>query len=52
MVTPVADLDHFNWGGQSGASCTVRGASYIKTLFLSYYFLHCTARGYFREEKT
>jgi len=25
----VAVLDHFNWGGQAGASCTVRGASYI-----------------------
>ncbi len=25
----VAVLDHFNWGGQAGARCTVRGASYI-----------------------
>uniref|UniRef100_A0A8C7URF6 CCAAT-binding factor domain-containing protein n=1 Tax=Oncorhynchus mykiss TaxID=8022 RepID=A0A8C7URF6_ONCMY len=26
----VAVLDHFNWGGQVLASCTVRGASYIR----------------------
>ena len=32
--TPNSDsgevLDHFKWGGQAGASCTVGGASYIK----------------------
>jgi hypothetical protein len=26
----VVVLDHFNWGGQAGASCTGRGASYIR----------------------